>query len=162
MDNVKCSLPKEEAMCSYLDDQSTLVSRNSTNCCLKIHHSLESSTNTSDKVPSCLCKHDNMVDYHNNVSDRFILLPPNTDNKIICNHYTPCHPQHPEIIQNQLPNRNDFCEIHDCVEIKFYCQSCKVGICRDCVRFDHRSRDFVYYKERPETKACDQQRIIRI
>ena len=100
-----------------------------------------------------------MVDYHNNVSDRFILLPPNTDDKIICNHYTPRHARHPEIIQNQLPNRNDLCETHDWEEIKFYCQSCKTGICRDCGLLYHRSaRDFV----RPETKACDQQRIIRI
>lgn len=54
------------------------------------------------------------------------------------------------------------CEKHDFEVMKFYCQTCKIRICRDCAILDHREHDFVYCKENFNSEESLHERLKKL
>ncbi|XP_032228007.2 tripartite motif-containing protein 2 [Nematostella vectensis] len=54
------------------------------------------------------------------------------------------------------------CEEHDCEEMKFYCESCAKGICRDCAVLSHKTHEFVYYKDHKPASPQTRERFNKI
>lgn len=169
------------------EDCLPVLTKNEILCCLDCDSALKSSSKNTEGVLNCMCQDTNTFTgvarpfFEGDVGDRFLSVPFEmrehkragerryysgkgyaSDSNLPRLVHSDSSKMKFHELNGQTMKPRSLCGKHDMEAMKFYCQTCKIRICRDCAILDHRDHDFVYYKEHFDAKESLHERLNKL